>query len=165
MEKTHYKKLRNTNFLGSWDLPQGKDLVTTITKVENQEVFNPSDNSKEEVVVIELQGIKPLIANATNCKNIAKACKSDYIEDWVGKTIALYSTKVKAFGDVVDAVRVRPNAPVIRLCKCEQCGADIQPFKNMTSEDMANYTRKNYAKALCAKCATEAKKEKESKGE
>lgn len=164
MEKTHYKKLRNPNFLGSWDLPQGKDLVVTITKVENQEVFNPSDNSKEEVVVVELKGVKPLIANATNCKNIAKACKSDYIEDWVGKPIALYTTKVKAFGDVVDAVRVRPNAPIIRTVKCEQCGADIKPFKAMSSEDMAEYTRKNYGKALCAACATAAKQEKENKG-
>lgn len=165
MEKTHYKKLRNPNFLGTWDLPQGKDLVTTITKVENQEVFNPKDNSKEEVVVVELKGVKPLIANATNCKNIAQACKSDYVEDWIGKPIAIYATKVKAFGDVVEAVRVRPNPPVVRICKCEQCGADIQPYKSMSSEDMAAYTRKNYGKALCATCATAAKKQKEGGGE
>lgn len=154
MEKTHYKKLRNPNFLGSWDIPGGKDLVATITKVENQEVFNQSDNSKETVLVVELAGQKPLIANATNCKNIAKACKSDYIEDWTGKQIALYTTKIKAFGDVVDAVRVRPNAPIVRKVKCEQCGGEIQPLKNMTSEDVAEYTRKKYGKALCAACAT-----------
>jgi hypothetical protein len=40
-------------------------------------------------------------------KIIAKVVDSPYIEDWIGKNIVIYSAKVKAFGEVVDALRVK----------------------------------------------------------
>lgn len=52
-----------------------------------------------------------MIMNSTNLKQIAKLFGSPYIEDWAGKSIQLYTTPVKAFGEVVEALRVRPMIP------------------------------------------------------
>ena len=54
---------------------------------------------------------KPMICNTTNAKAITKAHGTPYIEEWAGKSITIYVAKVKAFGDTVDALRVRPVAP------------------------------------------------------
>ena len=50
-----------------------------------------------------------MICNKTNAKAIAKATGSPFIEDWKGKQIALYIASVRAFGETVDGLRVRPT--------------------------------------------------------
>ena len=113
--KTHFKKLRNPNFIGSWDLenPTQDGYITkdvTITKVENQQVHDGKGGQSECTVVV-LAECKPLIANSTNIKAIAKVLKTPYIEDWIGQKITLTVKQVKAFGEVHDAIRVAMHAP------------------------------------------------------
>lgn len=113
MEKTHYKKLRNPNYIGSYELMTGgapKDLVVEIVKSAKEHVQN--GDKKEEAMVLSLKDQKPFIVNSTNAKNITKALGSPYVEDWVGKRITLYVAKIRAFGESVDALRVKPEAPV-----------------------------------------------------
>jgi len=114
--KTHFKKMKNTNYIGSWDLfdTNGKvvNRVVTITKVEKQEVFDGSGSGKsEQCPVAELKECKPFILNVTNMKAIAKALESPFIEDWAGKRIELTVKKIKSFGEFVDALRVLDKAP------------------------------------------------------
>lgn len=112
MEKTHYRKLRNPNYIGSYELMTGgepKDLDVEIVSASKEHVQN--GDKKEEAMVISLKHQKPFIVNSTNAKNIAKALGSPYIEDWAGKRITLYVAKIRAFGEYVDALRVRPVAP------------------------------------------------------
>lgn len=103
---THWKKLTNPNYLGSYSLDPGKDLTVEIVKVA-KELVTGSGGEKEECIVATLKDQKPLILNKTNCKTIEKLVGSPYIEEWSGKKITLYAEKVKAFGEVVDALRVR----------------------------------------------------------
>jgi len=111
MSKTHWKKLFNPTWLGSWDFDPGQDKILTISKVTQEEVVN-GDGKKDTVPVVHFaEDEKPFIVNVTNSKAIDQAAGSHYIEDWIGKKIALYVTQVKAFGTVTDAVRVRPVAP------------------------------------------------------
>jgi len=42
---------------------------------------------------------------------IAKVLKAEKVEDWAGKKIQLGLEQVKAFGEITDAVRVRPISP------------------------------------------------------
>ena len=107
-DKTHWKKLTNTNYLGSYALQPGKDLVVTITDVK-KEMVKDATGSESECLIINLQNQKPLICNKTNAKSIAKAVGSPFIEDWKGKQIALYIASVRAFGETVDGLRVRPT--------------------------------------------------------
>jgi len=109
-EQTHWKKLTNPNFLGSYSLDPGKDKIVTITKVVKEQVTN-GDGKKQDAIVAYLNGEKPMILNKTNCKIISKIYDCPYIEDWAGKQIILFSTKVKAFGEEVEALRIRPNKP------------------------------------------------------
>jgi hypothetical protein len=110
MTKTHFKKLKNPNYVGSWDLAdsEGKyhDKIVTITAVV-KEMVHDGKGGQEECTVIRLKETKPMVANSTNLRMVAKLCQSPFIEDWVGKNICLTVQKVKAFGEVHDAIRVK----------------------------------------------------------
>lgn len=110
MAKTHWKKLTDTKYLGAWDLGD-KDMIVRITEVR-QEMVKDNKGKEEEVLVAYLDGgVKPWILNKTNCKSISKALGSPFVEDWAGQKVQLYSDKVAAFGDIVDAIRVREFNP------------------------------------------------------
>ena len=108
--KTHWKKTMNPNYLGAYALEPNQDMVVEITEVKTESVMN-ADGRNEECLVAHLKDQKPLIVNKTNAKAIAKVSGSNYIEDWKGKQIALYISNVKAFGELVEAIRVRTVPP------------------------------------------------------
>ena len=148
---THWKKLTNPNYLGAYSIEDGKDLILTIKYVQEEKVTG-TDGKKDDCVVCHfVDNAKPMILNATNMKMITKLYKTPYIEDWAGKKIQIGIEKVKAFGDIVEALRIRnkiPNVQPAKLPKCENCGNDIQPLNNMTADDVAAYTRSKYGQAL-----------------
>lgn len=111
--KTHWKKLDNPNYLGAYSLMDGNsiELVVTIQKVVLEDV--KSERGTEKCKIMYLEGQKPMILNNTNSKTISKVLKSPFIEDWAGHKITLFVAEIKAFGDVVDALRVRPSKPQI----------------------------------------------------
>jgi hypothetical protein len=108
--KTHWKKLTNPNYLGSYSIEPGETLTVKLNKVV-KEMVTGADSKKEECIVAYLQDQKPMILNKTNCKSIAKIYDSPFIEDWTGKNIILYVAKIKAFGDIVEALRVKEQLP------------------------------------------------------
>lgn len=112
--KTHWKKLTNPDYIGAYALAPKEERNVQIVKVVREIVTGP-EGKKEECTVAHLKGEKPFILNTTNQKTISKILDSPYIEDWAGKWITLYTSKVKAFGDTVDALRVKPVAPVVKL--------------------------------------------------
>ena len=108
--KTHFKKLRNPNYVGSWDLTDTDgnfiEKVVTITAVK-KEMVHDGKGGQEECTIVHLKETKPMVANSTNLRTIARLCQSPYIEDWAGKQIALFVQKVRAFGEVHDAIRIK----------------------------------------------------------
>ena len=53
-----------------------------------------------------------MILNKINSKTIEKVYDTPYIEDWIGKKVQIgIEHNVKAFGDVVDALRIRKLIP------------------------------------------------------
>jgi hypothetical protein len=110
--KTHWKKNFNYEYLGSFSLPDGKDLVLTIKAVAVEQVTG-NQGKKEDCCVVRFDGDHlPMILNRTNAKTIEKVHGTPFIEEWVGKSIQLYVAKgIKAFGDTVDALRIRDFAP------------------------------------------------------
>lgn len=116
MEKTHIRRLSNPNYIGSYELMTGgdpKDMVVTIEKIVKEPVQN--GDKKEDATVMYIKGQKPMIINATNRKSLIKATGSVYIEDMTGKKVTLFVSKVRAFGETVDALRIRPEPPVITI--------------------------------------------------
>lgn len=159
---THWKKLTNPNYLGAYSIENGRDLILTIKHVQEEKVTG-TDGKKDNCVVCHfVENVKPMILNATNMKTITKLYKTPYVEEWVGKKIQIGVEKVKAFGDIVDALRIRKTLPkesFTQLPKCEHCNLDIHPTKSMTAEQVALYTKKKYGQALCSFCATQKAKE------
>lgn len=157
---THWKKLTNPDYLGAYALEPDQDLVVTIKSVANELVAS-ADGKKETCMVMRfVENVKPMVLNATNSKTITKLFKTPYIEQWAGRKIQLFiQTGVKAFGDTVDALRVRPFLPVEKELKCADCGKKIEGNGKSTAEVIAKYTLDKYGRMLCNDCG---KKEHEA---
>lgn len=164
MNKTHWKKLENPDYLGAYALEPGKDLIVTIKSVGQEEVYNPSNNKKETCTVAHFveKGIKPMILNVTNNKTISKLYDTPYIEDWVGKRIAIYIAKVKAFGETVEALRIRKQIPIIEKFICQDCGKEVLGVAGHSAKEIAEVGKKQFGKIVCTECA---KKLAEQKGD
>ena len=104
---THWKKLTNPNYIGAYDLQPDQEVKLTIERVV-QEAVKGQDGKDELCIVAYFEKAKkPMILNKTNCKIITKLHQTPYIEQWKGKQIVIYSAKVKAFGEFVDALRIK----------------------------------------------------------
>jgi hypothetical protein len=105
-----YRQLFDNTYVRAWDLPQGRDLILTIARVEGGEIGKPGEKSRRPIIFFRT-GKKGLVLN----KGMGKAMKGMYgrfAKDWIGKPIALYATTENAFGETHDVVRIRPKVPV-----------------------------------------------------
>jgi hypothetical protein len=111
--KTHWKKFYNYEYLGTQDLPGGKDMVLTI-RVIQKEMVKGEGGRKEECPVIRFkEHEKGMILNRTNAKTIQAIYRTPYLEDWHGKQIQIFlKSGIKFGGNVTDGLRIRPNEPV-----------------------------------------------------
>lgn len=143
MSETHWKKAFNPEYLGAYSLEPGRDIVVTIDKIEKRNVKN-TDGKEEECLVAVLRGEKPFILNKTNCKTIAKVLGSPYIEQWVGKSILIGIDRVRAFGETVEALRVRQKpAPTNDEAKKAELRQRIrEALATYTGEDVADIRAK-----------------------
>lgn len=150
---------KNPNYLGSWDLDDqpNREITLTIETIRDEEVV--TNGQKENCTVCHWtdKAFKPMILNVTNKKTICKLYKTKDTEKLKGKSVIIGIERVKAFGDIYDALRFRsriPQAKSVTAPKCETCGKDIQASGNMNPEQVAAYTKSKYGKRLCAECAT-----------
>jgi hypothetical protein len=157
---------KNPNYLGAWDLDESpnKEIVLTIAKIVDEMVTGAEGRSENNTVCYWTDGaFKPMILNVTNKKTICKLYKTKDTEKFKGKAVLIGTEKVKAFGDVYEALRIRPRIPQIEnkeLPKCDKCGADIEPFGKMSADQVAAYRVKKYGAALCNECAKSAAEDK-----
>lgn len=110
-QKTHWKTQFNYKWLGAYCLPDGKDVVLTIREMKREEVVGDSGNKEQCLIAYFHENSKPMIVNKTNCKTLEKLFKTPIIEEWSNKQIQVGAAQVKAFGSVVDALRIRPFTP------------------------------------------------------
>ena len=151
---THWKKLTNPDYLSACEFRPGEDMIVTVKSVVIERVTSPQGEKEDKPVVHFLESAKPLVLNKTNGKTIAKILKTQYIEQWIGRRIQLYvDNNVKAFGETVDGVRVRPFLPREEIPVCVDCGREIGAYGTRSAKAIALYTEKKYGKALCNECA------------
>lgn len=146
-------------YLGSWDLEDhpNREITLTIDRIVDEPVV--ANGQKEVCTVIHWRepGAMPMIINVTNKKTLARLYKTTDTEKLKGKAVVIGIDRVKAFGDVHDALRIRARVPQIRTAvapKCESCGKDITASGRLTPEQVGAYTKEKYGKALCSECAT-----------
>tara|TARA_R100001244_G_scaffold69812_2_gene56872 strand:- start:1959 stop:2447 length:489 start_codon:yes stop_codon:yes gene_type:complete len=108
----HWKKQFNYEYLGSYSLEGKREIVVSIKGVGSAKVTGQNGRKEDCFVVYFNEMDKPMILNRTNAKAIEKVAGSGLVEDWVTVRVTLYVEKgVKAFGDVVDALRIRDKKP------------------------------------------------------
>lgn len=164
MEKTHWKKIvSDPNYLGEADFNEGEEKALTVAGVNAAELVTTAEGkSKKAVMHWQEAGAKPMILNVVRSKAIEKVTGSPFFEDWPGAKLQLYiDHNVKAFGEIVSAVRVRPYKPRIKLLEpvppCTDCGGEITGSAGHDAHWMVAYTVKHYGCPLCATCATARK--------
>lgn len=147
-------------YLGSWDLEDcpNREITLTIESIVDEEVVAAGQKEICTVCHWTDKAYKGMILNITNKKMLSKLYKTVDSEKLKGKAVTIGIEKVRAFGDVYDALRIRPRIPAApkqgNQPKCENCGKDISTASGMTPEQIAAYTRTKYKKCLCGECAT-----------
>lgn len=151
-------------YLGSWDCTEG-ELILTIADFK-EEIIEGDKGRKERKCIMYFaeKDIRPMVVNLTNRKMLAKLYHTTDSVKLKGKLVKIGTEKVKAFGNIYDALRIRPvvptapkqNAPAQSVPKCAECGKPIAAAGGMNPEQVAQYTAKKYGKALCGECATKA---------
>lgn len=138
MEKTHWKKVFNSDYLGSCDLEDGKDLKAVIKNVIVKKVKNTDGKEQERnVAYFTDPNLKPMILNATNCKIMKKFTKTPYINDWNNVPVQIYiKDDIKAFGDVTEGLRLRESQPLMNKPKLNRdmpaWSKAVEAIKNKT---------------------------------
>lgn len=159
-DKTHWKKIvSDPNYLGEADFQVGEEKILTIKGVNQAETIMTAEGKSQKAVLHFMEQVKPMILNVTNSKAIQKVVGSPFFEDWPGNAIQLYiDPNVRAFGETVAAVRVRPRKPVQKQAvKCADCGGDIIGAAGKGADYIVQGTKKTYGVALCWDCACKRK--------
>lgn len=154
--KGDYRKFMDKNYLGSWDVPDDGDLILTIDRAQRDDVKNER-GTERKLTIHFVEDYKPMILNATNSKAISEACGSTKVEMWAGQKIAIYTTKVPAFGETKDALRIRNYPPKEESAVCESCGKPITAHDGFSVNKIVTRSRAAFGKDLCWDCSIKAK--------
>jgi hypothetical protein len=169
------KRYFETDYIGAYSLDDGAEPILTIDSIWYGELTLGGGRKENHVIlkfrekqVPGVDEVKPLILNATNRKTLKKLFGDDSAAALEGKRIQLYvDPKVRdpQDGGFTEGLRIRPFKPPIKADEpiiCEDCTKTVNPFAKMNARQLAEYTRQNYGKVLCADCAAKAKAEKDA---
>lgn len=148
---------KNPNYLGSWDIEElpNQEITLTIAKIVDEKVVTNGQSELCTVCYWTDKAYKPMIWNVTNKKTVCKLYKTKETENLVGKSVVIGIDKVKAFGDVHDALRIRKRIPKIEnAVKCADCGNAIQGASGKSADYIAQYTKQKFGVCLCFNCAS-----------
>lgn len=104
-------KIFPSKYVAAADL-DGRTVTLTIKGVTMEEMLTHDSKKVSKPVVWFEKATKGFVMNLTNAKIIA-ALYGDETDDWTGKRISIYPTKVRAFGQMQDAIRVREEIPAL----------------------------------------------------
>ena len=106
-KKTHWRTLLETAFLSGEEL-QKEGQIVVIKDYEKVELYSPKSNSKEEHIVLNFNEFKkPMILTNRKAKQISKVLDSQYVEDWVGKSINIFPKEEKHFGNFMPVINIK----------------------------------------------------------
>jgi hypothetical protein len=164
---THWRQLTNPDYFGSHDLfetdNQYREIVVTLKSVQKVAVMG-ADGKKSDCIVATTNETKPIILNKTNCKTITRLLGTPATEKWAGQQVKIGVDKVKAFGDVTDALRVR-NEKVSQKAPqdySKQLEA-IRTAKDLTELQTIWKTLDNEGQAVCLAVKDERKSQLNTK--
>ena len=169
---------RDSEYLGAEDVDPDTEPVVTIDKLYYGLVTLQRGKEYKDVItfveekVAGINNVRPLIVNSTNRKTLKRLYGKVDAETLCGKRVQLYidhNVRDPQTGEKTDGIRIRLKKPDAQTkpieFKCGECGNVLKPFGQMNARALADYTRQNYGKVLCADCAKKAKDAAEAAGE
>ena len=103
---SHFRKLFDDRFIGTYDLDGKPELTVTIEDI-GMETMRTQDGAEADKPVVSIKGAKKKwVLNKTNAKTIAELYGVD-TDNWLGKKVTLYVTECQAFGSKVECIRVK----------------------------------------------------------
>lgn len=154
----HYQEYFKT-FLGGWSFENG-DETLTIERIGEEEMYDAETGGKKKGLVVHFADKDlPMVLNVTNAEAIAEVTGSDRIADWIGKKIIVGTTRIKAFGKMHDAIRVRTTKPDDKTYICDDCGSEIKSAAGKQPSELAEISKRNTGRVLCVSCMKKAKEE------
>lgn len=141
----HWKNAFNYKYTGAYEMQPGETKTVTIKSTAKEAVKNTDGREDVCFVAYFTDAPKPMVLNKTNCKTISKLY-GPFVENWIGKRITIKSENVKAFGEMVDALRVVSVKPPdatpkdyslqIRMLKeCTTLDDLAKIYKSLTREE------------------------------
>lgn len=158
-EKKNYVRYQEyfKTFLGGWTFEDG-DKTLTIKSVGEEEMYDADSGGKKKALALRFEELDlPMVLNVTNSETIASVVGSDRLADWIGRRIIVGSSKVKAFGKIHDAIRVRPEKPDDTTYICEECGGVIRAAAGKQPSQLAEISKRNTGRVLCVACMKKVK--------
>jgi len=147
----HYQEYFKT-FLGGWSFENG-DRTLTIKSIGEEEMYDAETGGKKKGLVMHFEEEDlPMVLNLTNSETIASVVGSSKLADWIGKRIIVGASKIKAFGKIHDAIRVRPTKPDDTALYCEECGAEIKSAAGKQPSELAEISKRNTGRVMCLPC-------------
>jgi hypothetical protein len=114
----------------------GKTVTLTIARLVVEKLGHGAEEEKKPVLYFE-KATKGLVLNRTNAMIIG-ALYGEETDDWTGKRISIYPTKVRAFGSMQDAIRVREEIPA-QPKPVAQAQRTEEPTPMDDDEDVVDY--------------------------
>lgn len=166
MSKTHWKNLANYDYLGAYSL-EGitNEITVTINAIKKERVTALGGKTDDCIIAFfneeEVSGVvvKPMVINKTNCQTL-EDMYGPYIEEWVGKTITIFTTTTKFQRDTVPCLRIR-NLKNVKVAQTNEATATAtqqpQPehecvvCKKSVDNRTYNAVMKAYGVSVCSK--------------
>lgn len=144
----HWKNLANYDYLGAYSLDGIASEITLTIKLIKVERVTANGGAAEDCIVATFEEknqdgveVKPMVLNKTNCKIIEKVYGTGDVEQWIGKSIIIYSTTTRFQRDIVPCLRVKEEKPVFT---CSVCGKEIE-------KKTYDASKAKYGTPLCSK--------------
>jgi len=120
--KTHWRKTIDTDWIGTYVLPDGKPIVVKIIRAEYKNAKIQGKTESRVVAFFEKNQYfdKPMLLNSTNMKRLTKLVGSPYIEDWhnLNLPITLQQEMDRTPSGGKDwALRISSIKPVVKTSK------------------------------------------------
>jgi hypothetical protein len=115
-------------FVKSEDFEKGEERTLTVKNVEREEIGQDEAKEIKPIIYFREKDAKPFVCNKTNWLTIAELWGEDS-DDWIGKGITLYVTKVPSFGKMVDGIRVVETRPVVARAQKQAAPTDAELFE------------------------------------
>tara|TARA_Y100000310_G_scaffold32845_1_gene31079 strand:+ start:308 stop:664 length:357 start_codon:yes stop_codon:yes gene_type:complete len=92
---------------------KAEDLQGNVRRLTIESYHTVSfDGQEGEKVVLQFVGAKKgLVLNQTNAHRIAENFSTDEVDEWIGKTVAIYPTSTDFAGKRVHCIRVKEEIP------------------------------------------------------